>query len=65
MRRLLSIGLAAILVIGLASVLVRADAEEKIRKELKAETVNRYDRLYSRYFGGMKSRVNHYATERR
>src|SRR6266545_7451728 len=36
MRRPLSISLASILAIGLASVLVRADAEEKIRKELKA-----------------------------
>jgi hypothetical protein len=36
MRRPLSISLASILAIGIASVLVRADAQEKIRKELKA-----------------------------
>jgi len=36
MRRRLSISLLSILAVGLASALVRADAEEKIRKELKA-----------------------------
>ena len=36
MRGPLSISLASMLVLGSASVLVRADAEEKIRKELKA-----------------------------